>query len=350
VNTGKRTIGISIDIGSVASRLRTYGFAERGNGALAYDRALPRFLDLFERMGVSATFFLIGEEAEGHPSRVREIVERGHEVASHTMTHPVSLSALSQRGVARELDESRARLEDLSGTAVRGFRAPNCDSPEYLLERLAATGYQYDSSSCPSPFTWRKVRTLRRRYPGPDSHPQRWRDLVGASAPTWHRTQFGLIATLPMMTVPWLRLPWHHALSFVLPRPVFHLLTEAALLRSRGVHYDFHAMDLLGIEEDGVDARLGIHPGMDDSLEQKQRRAREVLERLRGEAECVSLGRQVARELGADPRSTFSAGRVRSSERDEDRVAHPGLIPFARTRPKRRRSLVAEDYTNDARA
>ena len=346
-----RTIGISVDVGSVASLLRTYGFDERGDATLAYETAVPRYLELFDELGVTATFFLIGEEAERHPRRVREVVERGHEIASHTMTHPVSLSALSQRDVARELDESRARLQDLSGTTVTGFRAPNCDSPEHLLDRLAATGYRYDSSACPSPLTWRKVRRLRRRHPGPEPRSSGLKGLVTASAPRWHRTQFGLIATLPMMTVPWLRLPWYHALSFSLPSPFFHLLTEAACLRSRGVHYRFHSLDLLGREADGVDVRLGIHPGMDDSLEQKQRGAREVLERLREGAECVSLGRQVARELGTDPRSTFSAGSIRSSSRDEDRAADPMLIPFARTRPQRRRDApVAEDYTNDASA
>ena len=345
-----RTIGLSVDIGSVASRLRAYGFDERSDATLVYGRSLPRFLDLFDEYGVTATFFLIAEEAEHHASRIREIVDRGHEVGSHTMTYPVSLSGLSQRQIARELDESRARLEDLGGAPVKGFRAPNCDSPEHLLERLAATGYRYDSSSCPSPITWTKVRRLRRRHPGLGAQSQRWKDLVVSSTPRWHRTQFGLIATQPMMTVPWLRLPWYHALSFSLPSPVFHLLTEAALLRRRGVHYSFSSMDLLGMDEDGIDQRLGVHPGMDDSLERKQRGAREILERLSREARCVPIGEQVVRELGADPRSTFSASRA-SSVRDEDRVADPGLIPFARTRrdPQRSRRR-GEGYTNDATA
>lgn len=48
----------------------------------------PVFLDLLDRHGIKAIFFLIGDRAAAHPELVREIVRRGHEIGNHTQTHP----------------------------------------------------------------------------------------------------------------------------------------------------------------------------------------------------------------------------------------------------------------------
>ena len=50
----------------------------------------PAILEILDRHGLKAIFFLIGERAEKHPELVREIVRRGHEVANHTQTHPAT--------------------------------------------------------------------------------------------------------------------------------------------------------------------------------------------------------------------------------------------------------------------
>src|SRR5919205_1858683 len=56
--------------------------------------AVPLILELLERHGVRATFFVPGRVAERHPHRVEEIVAAGHELAHHGYTHtsPTSLS------------------------------------------------------------------------------------------------------------------------------------------------------------------------------------------------------------------------------------------------------------------
>lgn len=50
----------------------------------------PAILDILDRHGLKAIFFLIGDRAEQHPELVREIARRGHEVANHTQTHPAT--------------------------------------------------------------------------------------------------------------------------------------------------------------------------------------------------------------------------------------------------------------------
>lgn len=122
------------------------------------DRLLPPLLDRLEEHGRSATFFVLGEVAADLPGRVREIAARGHEVASHGYLHlrRGDMSAQEQR---HDAAASKALLEDLTGAAVLGFRAPEWslrrrDNP--ALRDLAELGYVYDSSLSPAPGVgWR---------------------------------------------------------------------------------------------------------------------------------------------------------------------------------------------------
>ena len=49
--------------------------------------AIPLLLDLLDRHGVPATFYVPGGDAERHGDRVREILAAGHEVGHHGYTH-----------------------------------------------------------------------------------------------------------------------------------------------------------------------------------------------------------------------------------------------------------------------
>jgi len=106
----------------------------------------PRILDLIDRYGAKATFFVIGERAARHPDLVAEIKRRGNEVAHHTQTHPVALFWCASRfRVRRELDDA---LKVLAGAGIRPrwFRSPvgikNIHLSEALKERqLAAVAW-----------------------------------------------------------------------------------------------------------------------------------------------------------------------------------------------------------------
>ena len=72
-----------------------------------------------------------------------------------------------------------------------------------------------------------------------------------------------------MCTTPFLRLPYYHTLRLVLPEVVFGVVRRLAHLRRKWVWYQLHAVDALGLEEDGLDPRIARHPGMKRSLEEK---------------------------------------------------------------------------------
>jgi len=50
----------------------------------------PRVLDLLDAHRASATFFVIGEQAQRHPALIAEIARRGHSLGNHTHTHPMA--------------------------------------------------------------------------------------------------------------------------------------------------------------------------------------------------------------------------------------------------------------------
>ena len=47
----------------------------------------PWVLDLLDKYGIKATFFLVGDNVRKHPEEFRMIVERGHRVGNHTYNH-----------------------------------------------------------------------------------------------------------------------------------------------------------------------------------------------------------------------------------------------------------------------
>lgn len=121
---------------------------QRESRVAANTRAL---LDIFERFGVRATFFILGWEAERQPVLVREIAGRGHEVACHGYSHRLVYEQTSA-DFYRETRRAKAVLEDLLGTAVLGYRAASYSivtESLWALDILVELGFVYDSSIFP---------------------------------------------------------------------------------------------------------------------------------------------------------------------------------------------------------
>lgn len=115
------------------------------------ERNTRRLLDLFDEFGVKATFFVLAWVGERHPALVGEIDRRGHEVASHGYGHRL---VYEQTPEAFRDDVRRARsiLQDASGQAVVGYRAPSYSITArslWALDVLVEEGYEYDSSMFP---------------------------------------------------------------------------------------------------------------------------------------------------------------------------------------------------------
>ncbi len=108
-------------------------------------------LDLLDEFGLKATFFVLGWIADEMPEVVREVADRGHEIASKGYYHR-SLRQLSPAEFRDDLRRSREALERASGTRIHGYRiAHGWFGPQDLwaLDVLADEGFAYDSSLRP---------------------------------------------------------------------------------------------------------------------------------------------------------------------------------------------------------
>ncbi|NLD36519.1 MAG: DUF3473 domain-containing protein [Desulfatiglans sp.] len=94
---------------------------------------------------IRATFFILGWIADRLPQLVQEIERRGHEVASHGYRHDLCTSQ-TKLDLQNDLIKSKHILEDLTGKAVLGYRAPSFVINQDMLKIIQGCGFLYDSS------------------------------------------------------------------------------------------------------------------------------------------------------------------------------------------------------------
>jgi polysaccharide deacetylase family protein (PEP-CTERM system associated) len=110
-----------------------------------------RILDMLDDVQVKGTFFVLGWVARRHPQLVREIASRGHEIASHGMSHRLIYRQTPEE-FREETVASKALLEDQCQQAILGYRAATysiTNDSLWALDTLVEAGFVYDSSIFP---------------------------------------------------------------------------------------------------------------------------------------------------------------------------------------------------------
>ncbi len=100
----------------------------------------------------SATFFVVGWIAEKYPEIVREISDRGFEVASHTHLHQLAYTQ-DKKTFSSDVEKSIKTLEDCIGKNITSFRAPGfsiTENNKWAFEILYELGIRKDSSVFPA--------------------------------------------------------------------------------------------------------------------------------------------------------------------------------------------------------
>lgn len=114
-------------------------------------RNIERTLQLFDDHNVRATFFTLGWIAKRYPDVVRAIFDAGHEIASHGMNH-TRVTMQTPDDFKRDVKETKAILEDLTGAPVTGYRAASYSIVTQTLwahDILHEAGHVYSSSIYP---------------------------------------------------------------------------------------------------------------------------------------------------------------------------------------------------------
>jgi polysaccharide deacetylase family protein (PEP-CTERM system associated) len=104
-------------------------------------------LDLLQekKRDIKATFFVLGWIAERFPDLIREISKRGHEIASHGFDHAMC-THMTADSLLSDLIRSKNVIEEITGTEVKGYRAPSFSISDDALRLIRKAGYGYDSS------------------------------------------------------------------------------------------------------------------------------------------------------------------------------------------------------------
>jgi polysaccharide deacetylase family protein (PEP-CTERM system associated) len=146
-------------------------------------RSTDVLLECLDRHATRGTFFVLGWLAQHRPDVVRAIAAEGHEIASHGFRHQ-RVTSLNRDSFREDLRSSKRALEELTGKAVLGYRAPSFSiipGHEWAFDVLIEEGYCYDSSLFP----------IHRRGYGYPSAPR---------APHIIRRHAGVLAEFPLAT------------------------------------------------------------------------------------------------------------------------------------------------------
>lgn len=118
---------------------------------LRVERNTYRLLELFEEHDVKATFFTLGWVANKCPNLVKNIVDSGHELACHSYWHH-KVSQQTPQEFCQDLSQAKATLEQISGSAINGFRAPSFSIDKncmWAFDIIKELGFTYSSSTYP---------------------------------------------------------------------------------------------------------------------------------------------------------------------------------------------------------
>ncbi|GAA3233832.1 polysaccharide deacetylase family protein [Actinocorallia longicatena] len=125
----------------------------------------PKVLDVLAEFGVVATFNMIGEQVTEQPRIVQRIADAGHQVADHTVTHPLNLPRLSAAKITEEIVGGHDRIAQVAGLAPKTFRAPGGAWSQQIYDiaaehHMVCVDWKIDPRDWARPGTSRITRTL----------------------------------------------------------------------------------------------------------------------------------------------------------------------------------------------
>jgi peptidoglycan/xylan/chitin deacetylase (PgdA/CDA1 family) len=276
---------VSVDLDPLECYHRIHALDQPPQGEARFAilrRALPRLGALFAKHGIAATLFVVGrdleEDAEG-ARIVAELAGAGHEVASHSHSHPYDLVRLPREEMAAELDRAHAAIAKVAGRPPTGFRAPGYELSAALIELLCERGYRYDSSTFPAiPYYLAKAAVMALiRVTGGKSGSILGSPRVLGAPRSPYRPAAGApyrrgdlpIVELPVTVTPGLRLHVIGTTLVISPEWLRRRLVASAL-RTAHFNLELHGIDLADAVADGISpALVSRQPDLRVGIERK---------------------------------------------------------------------------------
>ncbi len=261
---------ISVDLDEIRCYAAIHGLAPPTEDAqrAIYRKALPRLRRLFDELDVRATFFAIGDDVDDeNGAALRRLVDEGHEVANHSLSHHYDLTRRPKAAIRAEIAGGADAIERATGVRPVGFRAPGYTITDEVFDVLEDLGVRYDSSVFPCPAYYgakaAAIQLIRARGRRSHSVIDDPRVLLApanpyrVSRPYWRRGRS--LVELPVGVTRGARLPYIGTTVVLSGRWGARLLTRAMVGRPL-VNLELHGIDLADAPQDGL-AFLVPHQG-----------------------------------------------------------------------------------------
>jgi len=224
-------------------------------------------------------------------ARLALLAARGDELGNHSYSHPYNLARLPAETIDHEIASCDRVLRAITGTHVRGFRAPGYDVAPAMLGTLARLGYRYDSSIFPAPAYYAAkaaVMTALAAFGRPSgavlTNPRALAAPADPYRPSmtspWRRGQAPLVE-LPIAVTPWTRVPAIGTTILVAPTWARTRLLDA-MAKRRFFNLELHGIDFADADKDGIPGELvDRQPDLRVPIDAKLERLASVLATVR---------------------------------------------------------------------
>lgn len=279
----KLLASISLDLDDQWSYMKVHGDEGWEKFPSYLDVFLPLVLDVLDKLEIKITFFIVGQDAllEKNHKVLRNIIERGHEVANHSFHHESWLKTYSKEKIEEEIIRAEEAILTATGKRTNMFRGPGFSWSSDLLEVLQRRDYIFDTSILPT-----YISPLMRRYYFWKSklskkEKESRKELFGSFKEgfyplkpfNWQFENNKTLQEIPVTTMPIFKIPFHQSyLLYIsgvsLGLMKIYLRFAIFMCRITGTQpsYLLHPLDLIG--KDHVPS-LAFFPGMNIKSEQK---------------------------------------------------------------------------------
>ncbi|MGB0645996.1 MAG: polysaccharide deacetylase family protein [Bradymonadia bacterium] len=276
-----KTASVGVDVDALKYYFQIHGIPVERASDEAWSLGVPRFLSLFDEVGCKATFYCVASDLVSPVARkwIQEITRQGHEVGNHSLDHDYRLTRLSDAEIYHQVSESRVQLETVAGQPVVGFRAPGYHINGTVLRAAKASGHLYDSSVFPCvPYYMAKAgvmglmklrgRASRSILGTPKSLTAPRTPYVADDEAPYRRASTAGLQEFPISVVA--GVPLIGTAFTALGGQISAAITRSALMINQHLTLEFHAADLLSINEDGLDSGLSVQPDLNISWLRKR--------------------------------------------------------------------------------
>ena len=144
--------------------------------AISFDAAwgnedTQTLIDILNKYGIHATFFVVGSWVEKYPESVKALSDNGNEVMNHSSSH-AHFSQLTAEQIKADITSCNDRIAAITGTAPKLFRCPYGEYDDHVITAVREMGMepiQWDVDS----LDWKGIsaaeitqRVLQRVKPG----------------------------------------------------------------------------------------------------------------------------------------------------------------------------------------